>query len=154
MRYAQHPFGSGAYSGGENPIAEISRYGGAFDCRLKRRLSNFQDGLSNSVLAGESLGQISDGNRESSHSWMFAAMARGRSDFSWKSTHPIRNPGLELFGDDWYSSYVGFGSTHPTIVTVALGDGSTQSITREIELQMWYALCGIADGELASLGFD
>lgn len=139
---------SGAFAGGDNPLVEVARYDGAFESRRLRKISDFTDGLSNSVMIGESLGQIQDQERVFANTWLFASMARGRSDFKWKTSRPSGLIGLEMFGDAWVSSMVGFGSKHPTIVSLARADGGVNSISRELDIPTWYALCGITDGDV------
>jgi type II secretory pathway pseudopilin PulG len=58
------------------------------------------------------------------------------------------DPNRVLLGDWKYSSIVGFGSKHSMNVNTVLVDGSTQSVSRSVNLQVWYGLCGIADGSL------
>ncbi|MFK7767243.1 MAG: DUF1559 domain-containing protein [Mariniblastus sp.] len=138
---------SGAYSGGKIPVIDMLRYDGVFGSRSKTRLADVRDGTSNTILIGESSGHIIGRERQSQNPWLFAALARGRSDLDWRTQSSIRSPGLELLGDSWFAHQTGFASMHPTSVNFAHVDGSVHAVNRAIDWQTLYSLCGMKDGE-------
>ncbi len=142
---------SGAYSGGKVGLAEYEQFDGAFGSRIRKRIRDFRDGTSNTVLVGETLGQIEGQKRFFDNPWFFGFMARARSDLEWKSYHPIRSRGLELFGDSWFSHAAGFGSKHPGSVNFVFADGSVRAISRTVDWQSLYQASGIADGHVLDL---
>lgn len=148
MKATNYAACSGAGSGSFHPLADIAKFGGVFQSRSGTRLAAVTDGLSNTVLIGETLGSISGGERTSVNPWMFAAMCRGRSDLGWMKNSSPRYPGLELIGDNWFAHQAGFGSKHPNGANFALADTSVRTIPRTIDLRAIYRLCGKADQEV------
>lgn len=140
---------SGASSGGFQIDPEVQRFEGVFRSRSTTKLAEIQDGLSNTICIGETLGEISGGVRTSKNVWVFATMCRGRSDMLWMTTHSPRSPGLELIGDQWYNHQAGFGSKHSSGANFTFVDGSVQHISRSVELRTFYRLCGRSDAEVA-----
>jgi len=138
---------SGASSGGYQPHADISRFGGLFRSRTRSKFSEITDGASNSIALGETLGGIMNRERKMINPWFFAAMCRGRSDLEWMSNNSLRTPGLELIGDQWFAFPAGFASKHLKVANFCFADGSVRAISRTIELRLFYSLCGIADSE-------
>ena len=138
---------SGASSGGFQIDPDVQRFDGVFKSRTPTKLADIQDGLSNTISLGETLGDISGGTRTSKNVWLFATMCRGRSDMLWMTTHSPRSPGLELIGDQWYNHQAGFGSKHPSGANFVFSDGSVQQISRSVDLRTYYRLCGRSDVE-------
>jgi len=143
---------AGAHSGGAIPVAEKRGFTGAFSVRKRTRLAEITDGLSQTMLYGETIGLIQDGERKLHASWAFGAMGRGRGGVPWEAVvHPERP---EFFlGDSKYANIYGFGSKHPMTINVCLADGSAHSISRAIDLTTWYRLCGRADGGVVQFDF-
>ena len=141
---------SGAYSGGNVPSNAMEKYDGIFGSRNGKPLARVGDGLSNSIIIGETLGQIVGTNRTSSNPWFFATLCRARSDLDWETDFSTRTPGLELLGDGWFSHPAGFASMHPTKVNFGKADGSVLSLGRKIDWRTLYSLCGVSDGDLTS----
>ena len=139
---------SGAYSGGPVPQADVAKFSGSMRCRNGLELNQIRDGLSQTVLLGETLGSISDGTRNGAFVWAFGCLGRGRGGLPWgKIAHPA-NPDILLFGDWHTASIVGFGSKHPSSLNVQFVGGRTETVDRAIDLNVWYGLCGIRDGAL------
>ncbi len=141
---------SGASSGGFQIDPEVRRFEGVFRSRSPTKLADIQDGLSNTICIGETLGDISGGVRGSKNVWLFATMCRGRSDMLWMSMHSPRTPGLELIGDRWYNHQAGFGSKHPSGANFTFVDGSVHHISRSVDVRTLYRLCGRSDAEVVS----
>ena len=137
---------SGAYSGGKNPDAEIMKFDGVMGSRNGKSLGKVTDGTSFSILLGENLGRIRDGFKVSGNPWLFSAMARGRSNLAWGKRYSAATQGLELIGDQRFAYPAGFASSHPTTANFSKLDGSVAAIRRTIDLEAFYALCGINDG--------
>lgn len=136
---------SGASSGGFTTSLEIQQFAGVFGCRTPTKYAQITDGLSNTVAIGETLGEISAGERTSINPWLFATMCRGRSDMQWMMTESARSPGLETIGDNWFSHQAGFASKHPAGASFLFSDGSTRIISRQITLSALYQICGKSD---------
>lgn len=139
----------GAHSGGREVSPEMYGFRGAMTCRERLATSQIEDGSSNTILFGESIGAIAARNRTMHTSWMFAGLARGRGILPWRSDVLPSAPEYLLLGDSEYSYPVGFGSRHPHVVNFAFADGSVHEISRRIQLDAFYALCGAFDGEFA-----
>jgi Protein of unknown function (DUF1559) len=137
---------SGAYSGGDVPIQGRYKYRGAFACRVPTLRTKILDGASQTILFGESIGSIDKGERNGGSVWVFGGMIRGRGALPWGKIENPHNQDQVLMGDYFDSHVASFGSRHPMHVNVLLADGSTRGIRRDVDLALWYALCGIADG--------
>lgn len=144
---------TGAYSGGKldglsSRIAQdMARYRGIFRSRTSASVSDVRDGSSQTVLLGETIGLTKNRVRSAPTSWFFGGLARGRSFLDWETGQAIGLPGLTVFGDEWYSWPSGFGSKHPSTSNFVFADGSTVSLSRQIDFQVFKAFCGCADGE-------
>ena len=137
---------AGAYSGGRIPDKTLGAYRGALGCRDQMKLADIRDGTTNTILFGEALGSINETERLASFVWMFGSIGRGRGGLPWgKLSHPPA-PDRLLFGD-WKDSHIAaFGSKHPSTTNVAFVGGASKTVTRAIDLKVWYGLCGIRDG--------
>lgn len=114
--------------------------------RTKQTLETIRDGTSNTILFGESLGQIDDGRRTQVHSWVLGGQARGRGNIPWgKSAHPDDDT-RRILGNANASSIYGFGSKHDAGVNFARADGSVSNLPRGIDSEVLYALLGMRDG--------
>jgi len=140
---------SGAHSGGDYKGSSWGGYRGVFGSRHANRANRIRDGLSQTILYGESIGTINDGRRMLVMSWAFGGLARGRGAAPWGAVVNPHAPILFL-GDSQYAYVVGFGSKHPATVNVCRADGSVHAVSRLVDLQTWYQLCGRADGRLIS----
>jgi len=79
-------------------------------------------------------------------SWMWGGLARVRGALP---PHSFKHPDsdmMSIFGNQQYSSAVGFGSRHGDIVNFAFCDGSVHGINIEIHLETLYQLAGYQDG--------
>jgi len=141
---------SGAYSGGDIPDPTLRPYQGALKCRIKNGLGQISDGTSRTLLFGESIGQISDGDRKFAYNWPYGGLARGRGSLPWGEVIDGQAPELVLLGDWKHSFLGGFGSKHPMTVNTVFVDGSVHAISRSIDLKTWYAICGAQDGEIVN----
>jgi hypothetical protein len=148
LPYSNYSGCTGAYSGGPVPNAEMWRYDGVFNSRIESKLSHVKDGLSNTVLLGESLGHIVEKKRISTHSWFFGGLCRARGNLNWQSNSNPREPGFEIIGDEWFSYPVGFASMHPATANFAHVDGSVHTYRKTIQWHALYSLCGQNDGIL------
>ncbi len=138
---------SGAFSGGDHPDAERMMYIGMLGSRERKRSSDIKDGLSNSVLFGESAGWILDGKRIGGQSWLMGGLSRGRGDVPWMLAVDPNRPEIRLLGEATNAYAFGFGSMHQGVVNFAFGDGSTRSINRHVDWVTLYQITGVADGE-------
>lgn len=135
----------GAHSGARYSNPALRGYEGVMGCRVRVRMSDIGDGASNTIMFGEGLGRIVNGERTGVSSWMFGAVARGRGSPPWGLTYSSETDTYFL-GDKIGSHHVGFGSMHPQIVNFSKADGAVFSVNRAITLDIFYGLCGRNDG--------
>lgn len=90
-----------------------------------------RDGLSNTLMFGEALGGLHDGQRKYSFSWMGC----GALPTAWG-----------LGGGQYYR----FSSNHRGLVQFCLADGSMRPLSLEIERSTFRALSGIRDGRVVN----
>ncbi|MFO0870546.1 MAG: DUF1559 domain-containing protein [Pirellulales bacterium] len=123
-------------------------YKGVFLNRNKESMAAVQDGLSNTIFFGETIGgRLITGSGSSlrqtkqlefSHSWMGSgplATAWGLRDTAYPPTH------------NWYQ----FSSEHPGAVQFLYGDGAVRSINWNIDLLVFRYLSSQADGIAAQV---
>ena len=135
---------SGAHSGKlYYPEPGLDRYVGAMACRKPIRVASITDGTSQTILFGETIGQIVDGIKKIGMSWVYGGLARGRGGVPWNL---VSDDNEYFLGDHQNATVVGFGSWHPTVVNYVRADGSCDSVSRGIDLATWYAMCGREDG--------
>jgi prepilin-type processing-associated H-X9-DG protein len=139
--YAGRP-GLTNYIGCAGALGEVSgfygTYSGAFYVDSNVPVANIQDGSSNTILFGETLGGAETGTRD----WALAWMGSGSMPTAWNLLTPAQ----------WFT----FGSRHSGVVNFAFGDGSVRTM-RKVGRDtgwfspQWYALqraAGRQDGEL------
>lgn len=132
--------GRSNYSGvfGSNEVEEEALGNGAFFANSKLILSDFTDGLSNTMIVGER-----------------------RNDFgtvSWVGAVPgIDEPALRIVGVADHGPnhpdghFEDFRSYHPSGINVVLGDGSAHFVSNSISETIFQALATRGEGEIASI---
>ena len=144
---------AGAFSGGRHPDKKLRPYVGPMSSRNRITLETIADGTSNTLMLGETLGEIDGGQRMRAQSWCWGGLARGRGDIPWNQSRaqadlndkfgrPIR-----MLGNRRNASVVGFAASHKKGVSFANADCSTVTLRRDIDWQLFYSLCGIDDGK-------
>jgi len=141
---------AGAHSGGEQFDPELKPFIGVMSCRQEKRIGRQSDGSSQTIMFGETIGTLEDGKRLRYRSWFFGALGRGRGGLSWGAEFDPDFPAKTYLGDANNSNWTGFGSKHTGLVNFACVDGSTRSIARDIEKDVFYAYCGANDGMIIS----
>lgn len=141
---------TGAHSGGPQPQPELHGYSGYMTTARRVSTMDATDGSSNTILYGENIGMIWDRKRTYYQSWMFSALARGRGVLPWRQNRFDPLPEFLLLGDAQYAYLTGFGSMHPSTVNFSFGDGRVQPVSRLIEIDPFYSLCGMRDGDVIS----
>ncbi|HMO15732.1 MAG TPA: DUF1559 domain-containing protein, partial [Pirellulaceae bacterium] len=142
---------AGVHSGEDQVEPTRVPYRGAMLSTRRMRSSSISDGISHTILFGETLGHIDNFKRIEYHTWLFSGLARGRADLEWGAYEHAINPNFLLLGDSAYSHIAGFGATHPGVIHFSFADGSVHAVNRRIDLWAFYALCGIADGTTAHM---
>lgn len=139
---------SGVHSGGNLNDPIRGPFTGAMSSREKIRSERINDGTSHTFLYGESVGGFTNHQPWAFSSWLVAGLARGRSELPWGVAVKASNRDSRLLGSERYCIPHGFGSAHLDHVNFSFADGSTRSISRYVNLQTFYAFCGIRDGGL------
>lgn len=141
----------GAHSYGRHAALDLVGFRGAMSCRDRSSTATIADGSSNTILYGENIGAISQGQRQFYYCWMFGGLARGRGNLPWGDDINPQQPEYLMFGDRLWAYPAGFGSMHPDIVNFAFCDGSVRSISRLTSVPAFYAMCGAFDGHVAAM---
>jgi prepilin-type N-terminal cleavage/methylation domain-containing protein len=106
----------------------VNQYRGIYTRNSKTRITDVQDGTSNTIAFGESLGGTRTANRDFAITWFGA----GSMPTYWGLS---ANP-------DWYQ----FSSRHSGIVEFSFADGSVHPISIGIDFATFVYLSGMADG--------
>jgi prepilin-type processing-associated H-X9-DG protein len=101
------------------------------------------DGLSNTILLGETVGEITGGERNAVQPWCVGGLARGRGKSNWADTTE------DFLGTSKEANVFGFGSMHSGLTNVAFADGSVHSIKQTIDRTTFFGLCGCSDGTVS-----
>jgi prepilin-type N-terminal cleavage/methylation domain-containing protein len=116
------------------------------------QVAAIKDGLSNTFMVGESVGAWT------THNWWFwfngsvatvAIPLNAVSVCSAGQGLPVRK-GLELCAADWENNY-GFTSDHAVGGNFAAADGSVRFVSNTIDLAVYRALGGMAEGYVAGM---
>jgi prepilin-type N-terminal cleavage/methylation domain-containing protein len=122
------------------PGADLRQYAGIFNNRAQTKITDIADGSSNTLMFGEGVGGLTNGNQDYIWQWMCVAPM------------PTRNG---ITTDPRNVTFSSFASRHTGIVQFAMGDGSVRGLrpggtaTRNPASADWYALqalAGMADG--------
>ena len=113
------------------PDVEGGKWNGILRNRSETRFSAVADGLSNTLIFGESRGGFSPTQRGYTMLWISA------------STLPAST--TWLLGED---NYYEFSSDHPGIVNFALADGSVRTVSTTMDGPTWLSTNGMADGNV------
>lgn len=128
----------GSNSGGVVPgDTEGNARRGMMTYRYGLPLARVRDGLSHTILLGETIGEVGNGVRLAAQNWLVAGLAHG-DGAEYESEYP-------MLGNANLSFWKRFGSAHPAGVWVSFGDGHAQCVNREIDRTFFERLCGIAD---------
>jgi prepilin-type N-terminal cleavage/methylation domain-containing protein len=141
----------GAHCGGNHPGAERGRFNGVMSTRPKVALEvvSNQDGTSKTVMHGENIGQVVNGQRSWGFFWYWGGMCAGRGFVPWGEEagyHQMYYQQVSYFGDGTWAYPGGFGSMHPSGLNFSYADASVHKINRSIDQLTWYQLCGRNDG--------
>lgn len=132
---------AGAHSGGHHADALRRQFTGLMSSRRRIRFSHNSDGQSKTIMYGEILTGHSQDGRRIGQSWLTGGLARGRGDVPF-----LHDPvGKSLLGNPSDNFWYGFASGHPSVVQFVFGDGHADSIHRDLNWRLLYAMCGIAD---------
>jgi prepilin-type processing-associated H-X9-DG protein/prepilin-type N-terminal cleavage/methylation domain-containing protein len=149
----------------EPPIPPISEFksDGAFVMEVGRKLSEFTDGLSNTVLGSEVLTGM-DGKNDVRGIWFFGF--EGGAIYEHRFTPNASNPDFMVSGShcdpqpplpdmpcragagESSISYFSARSRHPGGVNVLFGDGHVEFITNDVDTMVWRAIATVAGGEV------
>lgn len=115
------------------------------------RLAEIYDGTSNTILLGETQGQVSNGTRLLASPWtrspslLINWAVDSESNFVIPS--PYLNPFLDVDGTTRYSLFQ-FSTAHPGVVMFAFCDGSTIPVDRNTDGEVMNAISTRGEGEI------
>jgi prepilin-type N-terminal cleavage/methylation domain-containing protein len=121
---------------------------GPFQSRRRTAIENIQDGSSNTIMLGESLGlrQTDDSTGEvSNRRWSLAGVT-----LSFARPDVFLFAEGNVFGSSNFSYGVMFGSNHPGTNSFVRCDGSTLSISENVDAFTFGRACGADDGTVLS----
>jgi len=121
-----------------------------------------QDGSSNTMMYGEKAASSANYTTSSNDGWQTWWENSGMIHNGWPT---MRAPnfgqdgfipdnkltGVSFHSDTGYRQDIGFGSPHPGTVNVALGDGSTHSLSQDLQLDRIYQLGHRSDGTVINV---
>jgi len=122
------------------PGANLRQYAGIFFNRSKTTLAGIPDGSSNTLMFGEGVGGLTNGNQDYAWQWI--------DSYPMVTRRGITNDTLNV-------SFGQFASRHPGTVQFCMGDGSVRGVRVGSTLQVnpaspdWWvlqAMAGMADG--------
>jgi len=134
--------GVGGYTEGSRSVKPFTRLfkGGIFGQNSSNRFNDIKDGTTNTLMFGEA----SFGFWADSHS-----AVSGVSESSDRNAPVIFHNGKNFDGEPEINQavYLTFGSWHDDIIHFALADGSTKSMSKNIDANLFRQLCVRNDGE-------
>ena len=134
--YVANAGGFGVTTYPKNP--DLIGFWGPIRSREADAIMDISDGASNVVLFGESVGQIGFNDPEYRYSMVLGGLCIGNTE-----AYAVGS----VFGDIVESSFIQFGSAHPDVVNVVFADGTTRSISRNIQSVIFGRMCGVSDGQ-------
>lgn len=124
--------GVGGYFGNVPNASNALQFEGVFSNRTRHTLASIEDGTSNTLLFGETMGGELNHTRQYSHSWMGTGAL-------------VTSEGLD--DKDWTN----FSSEHPSVVQFCAADGAVRTIKVSIDHNAYIYLSGIRDGRTAQI---
>lgn len=117
------------------------RGNGAFFANSKLALSEFRDGLSNTIIVAERT------NEHGPISWigMIPELEAAAARIVGAADHPL---------SDDHGHLEDFGSNHPSGINLVLGDGSTHFLNENVSFGVYQALATRAGGEVVNIESD
>jgi len=143
---------SGAHSGGLWQDNLRNSFRGAMSSGEKINSAKIIDGLSNTVIIGETIGGVGSGSQDGGDrmrsSWAIGGLCRMRGEVPWMNDlNGIIAPSSLMLGNSRYSYPVGFGSKHVAGVNFVNADGSCETIAFNTDWKILYRKSGIADSK-------
>ncbi len=114
------------------PDVEGGKWQGIFRNRSETRFGSISDGLSNTLVFGETRGGFSASTDPPSP-----------ATYGWLSAVALPASATWLIGED---NYYEFSSNHTGISNFVLGDGAVRSVSTSLDGQVWLRANGMNDG--------
>lgn len=143
-----------------DPPYDNGKYRGILTYNSRTRFGDIPDGLSNTIMFGESWGGNIDwaGGNGIPSGWSTPSRSAGFGYSTFGTCPSGDNPNCDLHSSGL--SFGTFGALHPLHTSdgpalgfnVALADGSVRLLRGDIDFGLWEALCGKADGEIQPSG--
>ena len=115
---------------------------GPLESNRSGTIESIRDGSSNTMLLGESLGQIVQGTNSVNQrwSWAFGGVAA-----------PVMGTGGGTFGEENLTTPYQFSSPHDSVVNFVFGDGSTHIVPTNIDTLVAASLGAKRDGQVVGV---
>ena len=115
---------------------------GPLESNRSGTIESIRDGSSNTMLIGESLGQITQGTNSVNRrwSWAFGGVAA-----------PVMGTGGGTFGEENLTTPYQFSSPHDSVVNFVFGDGSTHIVPTTIDTLVAASLGAKRDGQVVGV---
>ena len=128
---------TGSHFGGFVPGDDEGNAGrGMMTYRRGLPMSKIIDGLSNTVMLGETIGQVQAGKRLGAQNWLVGGLAKGGKNLD------TPYPALGRINNAYWT---GFSSVHAGGVWLSFGDCHVELFNRQTDEVTLESLCGIAD---------
>lgn len=143
----------GAHSGGLSRDPQRDAFRGSMSSGETITLAKIRDGLSHTVLIGETIGGVgdvyNDGEDHQRLSWAIGGLCRMRGDVPWMANFGgVIDPSNLLLGNRRYSYPVSFGSKHVAGVNFVMADGAVDTVAFGTDWKLLYRMAGISDQKI------
>ena len=132
-------------SGNGSSGAITANWVGPLESNRSGTIESIRDGSSNTMLLGESLGQITQGTNSVNQRWSWA--------FGGVAAPVLSNAGVAsgTFGEDNATTAYQFSSPHNSVVNFVFGDGSTHVVPTTIDTLVAASLGAKRDGQVVGV---
>jgi prepilin-type N-terminal cleavage/methylation domain-containing protein len=127
---------------------------GPFFNRSKTKLANYTDGTSNTFMFGEVTGGFRQAARRTGRWCNFWWVSNGPQITRWMVPNTAQDPNDPTWGFLNSVAFPGplkFSSFHTGIVNMAMGDASVQTISLNMDSNLWLSVGGMGEGVVSMI---